>query len=212
MLDVSLKGQRRRSTDTPRASSPSSPKPPAASGFGGRTFRSLRHRDFRVLWVGILIISSGQWLEQVAISWQVVKLTSEFYWVGVIAAARAAPTLLITPIGGVLADRYDRTRVLLLSQLGSALCAGVLASLGFTHTLALWHLIALSAGFGAMWSVNNPNRQALIPHLVPREDLMNAIALNSTGFNLTRTLGPVIGGALLAAAGFSWVFAMVCAA
>ncbi len=144
-----------------------------------------------------------------AISWQVVKLTSEFYWVGVIAAARAVPTLLLTPIGGVLADRYDRTRVLALSQLGSALCAGVLASLSFTHSLALWHLIALSAGFGAMWAVNNPNRHALIPHLVPREDLMNAIALNSTGFNLTRTLGPVIGGAMLAVAGFSWVFAMV---
>lgn len=165
-----------------------------------------------MLWIGILIISSGQWLEQVAISWQVVELTSEFYWVGVIAAARAFPTLIITPIGGVLADRYDRTRVLATSQLGSALCGAVLASLGFSHKLELWHLIAVSAGFGTLWSINNPNRHALIPHLVPRQDLMNAIALNSTGFNLTRSLGPAMGGLLLAAVGFSWVFTMVCAA
>jgi MFS family permease len=112
----------------------------------------------------------------------------------------------------VLADRYDRTKVLAATQIGSALCAAALASLGFTHTLELWHLIAVSAGFGALWSVNNPNRHALIPHLVPRQDLMNAIALNSTGFNLTRSLGPAVGGLLLAAFGFSWVFTMVCAA
>ncbi len=176
-----------------------------------QTFRSLRHRDFRYLWFSILGTSSGQWMEQIAVAWLVLDLTDSPTMVGLVFGARSLPSLFLSPLGGVIADRADRRMVLVVSQTFAALLAGVMAVLSLTGVLELWHIFALISGFGMMWSINNPARHALIPQLVPREDLMNAIALNATGFNVSRSIGPFIGAIFLATIGFGGTFVVASA-
>lgn len=178
------------------------PARPSRLARGLDTFVSLRYRNFRYLWGGTLISSSGDWMDQVALNWLVV---SQLYS-GVDAAlplallngARAIPILLVTPIGGVLADRMERRRLMFTTQSVAMVMAFALAVLVSTGLVEFWMVLLISTGRGVMNSFNMPARQSLISELVPRESLMNAVALNSATMNLTRVLGPTIGAAFLA--------------
>ncbi len=187
-----------------------SPTAPAAAsrGRGLQTFRSLHYRDFRLLWLGILGASAGNWIEQTAVAWVVLERTDSPTMVGVVQGARALPSLVMSPLGGVIADRFDRRRMLIVSQISAAALAVIMAVLDLTDVLRTWHIMALVLGFGIVWALNNPVRHSFIPQLVPRSDLMNAVALNSAGFNISRSIGPFIGAFLLGGLGFGYTYAI----
>jgi len=165
------------------------------------TFRSLRHRDFRLLWTGTTLSSMSQWLQDLSVSWLVYDITHSPTLLGAASGVRALPLLFFSPWGGVAADRIDRRRLLLAIELWllfPAFAMAVTISLGL---LQVWHLFAFSLAMGTAWAFENPVRQALISNLVPREDIMNGVALNSTGFNISRFVGPMIAGFLIASVG-----------
>ncbi len=161
------------------------------------TFSSLRHLDFRLLWISVAFSSAGQWMEQVALSWLVYDLTNDPLTLGLVNGAKAVPALLSGPFGGVAADRMARKRLMLVSQFCIMLLALGLALLIFSKTLQVWHLYAFAVLTGLAWSFNQPVRQSLVPSLVPREDLTNAIALQSAAFQLTRLVGPALAGFII---------------
>ncbi len=171
-------------------------------------FRSLRYRDYRLLWFGVIGGSSGQWLEQIAVGWLVLNLTDSPFWVGVAAACRGMPALLFSPVGGVLADRIERKKLVAFTQGWVALMAAIMSVINFTGAVELWHVLVLTAAFGTVWSMNAPARLSMVPGLVPREDLLNAVALNFMGLNVARSLGPFIAGVVLATLGFGELFAL----
>jgi MFS family permease len=171
-----------------------------------KTFASLRHRNFRLLWFGTMISHSGDWMDQIALNWLVYDLTGSALALGIMNAVRMAPVLLFTLVGGVVADRWPR-RLLLMSTQGSAMIlALILAILVSTGVVQFWMILVIAFGRGVMMSFNQPARQSLISDLVPREDLMNAIALNAATNNSTRIIGPAIGGVLIAAIGVAGAF------
>ena len=162
-----------------------------------RTFQALGYRDFRILWVTTMMVAGGVWLQQVSLGWLAYDLTRSPLQVGAILGVRSAP-LLLAPIAGVLADRLDRRRMLMVDQaLVTALVLGFAVVL-FLGLEQVWHLYVFSALFGLLWAVNNPVRQTLVANSVPREALMNATALNSMAFNSMRAIGPAVGGVFIA--------------
>lgn len=174
--------------------------PPARTGPLG-IFSSLRYRDYRFLWIGTLFLSAGQWIQQVTLGWLLYELTGSPVLLGAMHAVRALPFLFVGPLAGVAADRFDRRGILLITlpiMIVASVLMGFLVQSGLLQT---WHIIAFSAFTAIIWSINNPVRQTLVPNLVPRRDLMNAIALNSAGFNSQKVIGPAIGGLLIAAMG-----------
>jgi MFS transporter, DHA1 family, staphyloferrin A biosynthesis exporter len=171
-----------------------------------KTFASLRHRNFRLLWLGTMISHSGDWMDQIALNWLVYDLTGSALALGIMNAVRMIPVLLFTLVGGVMADRWPR-RLLLMSTQGAAmLLALMLAVLVSTGVVEFWMILVIAFGRGVMMSFNQPARQSLISDVVPREDLMNAIALNAATNNSTRVIGPAIGGILIAAIGLAGAF------
>ena len=189
-------------------SHPGPQSPQSRSGGGSHVFRSLKYRDYRLLWFGAMGGASGQWLEQIAVGWLVLTLTDSALWVGVAAACRGMPSLLCSPIGGVLADRFERKTLVAISQGGVAIIAASMAFLNFTGVIQLWHVLLLTVAFGSIWSMNAPARLSMIPDLVPRADLLNAVALNFMALNVARALGPLIAGVVLATLGFGELFAL----
>ena len=166
----------------------------------GGTFSALRYRNYRLLWFGTIFMSAGTWIQQVTLGWLAYELTGSPVQVSIVLGLRALP-MLGAPIAGVVADKFDRRIVLLLDQGYLALLAVVFAltlQLGF---LELWHLHAFSFLSGAGWALNNPLRQTLVGNSVPRDRLMNAIALNSMAFNSMRMIGPGIAGGMIALLG-----------
>lgn len=167
----------------------------------GGLFASLRHRDYRLFWIATLVMSMGQWVQQVTIGWLLYDVTSSAILLGAMYGLRSLPFLLISPIAGVAADRFDR-RLLLMSTMPIMVLLCVLMGLVlFFDMLAVWHIFLFTAFTAIVWAFNNPVRQTLVPNLVPRRDLLNAIALNSAGFNSQKIVGPAIGGLLIAAIG-----------
>jgi MFS family permease len=175
-------------------------RPPAA-GLGRRTFASLRHRDFALLWVGTVVMSAGQWLQQITLSWLVFERTGSPFMLGLINGLRFLPFLFTSLIGGVMADRLDRRRLMGWTQGYLLVITLVMAVLLLSGRAAVWQLFAFTFISGIGWSFTMPVRQSIVPALVPREDLLNALALSSAAFNITRTVGPAVGGFLLAALG-----------
>jgi MFS transporter, DHA1 family, staphyloferrin A biosynthesis exporter len=164
-------------------------------------FSSLRHRNYRFLWIGTLFLSAGQWIQQVTLGWLLYELSGSPVLLGAMHAVRALPFLFIGPLAGVAADRFDRRGILLITvpiMIVSCVLMGLLVASG---QLAVWHILVFSGFTAIIWAINNPVRQTLVPNLVPRRDLMNAIALNSAGFNSQKVIGPAIGGLLIAAMG-----------
>jgi MFS family permease len=173
------------------------------------TFAALRHRNFRLWFLGQTLSMIGTWMQSVAQGWLVYDLTGSDLALGVISFIGTLPTLFLMLPAGALADRIPRRRVLLFTQTTMMLLAFILAILAATHVLQVWHVGVLAACLGIANSFDAPARQALAVEMVEdRRDLMNAIALNSTIFNLARVVGPAIGGAVLAAVGAAWCFAL----
>ena len=170
-------------------------------GLGRRTFAALRHRDFALLWAGLTITASGQWLQQITLSWLVFDMTGSALQLGTINGLRMLPFLFTSLLAGVLADRVDRRRLMLATQLYLMVTTLAMALLLLSGRAAVWHLYVFTFISGLGWSFTMPVRSALVPALVPRAELMNAIALSSATFNFARVIGPAIGGLLLATVG-----------
>jgi MFS family permease len=173
-----------------------------------RILDALRYRDFRQVWAGNFLSNVGTWMQNVAQGWLVLQLTGSAFWVGLVSFAAAAPMLVFTLVGGVVADRVDRRKMLMVAQyamMGSALALAVLT---YTHRVHVVHVVALAFVTGLAASMAAPAQQALVPMLVPRESLTNAIGLNSAQFNLSRVLGPTIGGFFMAWFGPAGNFAL----
>ncbi len=170
--------------------------------------RSLRHRNFRLYFFGQVLSLNGTWMQSVAQSWLVYRLTGSGTWLGAVMFANLIPVLLLSLLGGVVADRFDRRRLMLLLHFLAMLQAVTLA----TATLQGWVtpplLLLLALWLGLVHAFEVPARHALMASLVPRADLPNAIALNSSAFNIARTVGPALAGALVAWVGEGWVFAL----
>lgn len=175
----------------------------AVMSAGGRlaTFRSLRHRNYRLLWIGTLFSSSGQWIQQTSLGWLTYDLTGSAFLLGTVNGFRALPLLFLGPVGGVAADRFDKKRLMLTTQAFMVVISVVFATLIVTGHVRIWHVFAFTLLSGVGWAFNMPVRQSIVPNLVPREDMMNAMALNSAAFNVTRIVGPTIAGLMIAKMG-----------
>jgi MFS family permease len=176
---------------------------PAPSSVGARTLRrtlvAFTYRDFRVQWIGACTSSIGTWMQIVAQNWLVVSLTNSPFFLGLDAFLQQLPIILFSLIGGVFADRYDRRRTLLMSQIVQMSTSAALALLMYFQVVEIWQILALSFVTGCAQSFGGPAYQSLIPSLVDKKDLPNAVALNSIQFNVARVLGPLAFGATLAA-------------
>ena len=168
--------------------------------------RALRHRDLRLFLLGQGISLIGTWMQQVAMSWLVYRLTGSTLVLGLIAFCSQFPTFLVAGPAGALADRWSRYRMVVVAQVGLMIEAVVLAVLVLTGTVEVWHLIVLAVWTGICSGFDVPARQALIVRFVSREDLPNAIALNSSIFNGARLVGPAIAGAMISLVGEGPVF------
>lgn len=165
-------------------------------------FRSLRHRNYRLYFFGQLISLPGNWIQNLAMGWLVYRLSDSVLLLGVVGFAGQIPSLLITPLAGVYADRIDRRRVLLITQSISMLIALTLSLLIFSDQIEIWHIILAAVLNGISVAFDTPFRHAFLVNMVTdKKDLQNAIALNSTLFNTARFIGPPIGGLLVALSG-----------
>lgn len=170
-------------------------------------FRSLVHRRFRHYFYGQAVSAVGFWVQQVALSWTVYRVTGSAAMLGAVAFASSIPILLVSPVAGALVDRLDRRRVVIAAQVLQMGQAFALAALVFTGTIGPATVLALALVNGVAWTFDAPARQALLPVMIGgRAELSNAIALNSLVMNLARFVGPVLGGALLASVGEGWCF------
>lgn len=175
---------------------------PGMSGALRLAGRSLRHRNFRLFTVGQSISLIGTWMQQVAVGWLVYRLTDSAFLLGVVGFVSQGPVFLLAPFAGVVADRFDRRRVVMVTQTLMMVQAAVLATLVLTGTVSIAWIVALMAGLGALTGFDIPARQSFLTELVGgREDLPNAIALNSSMFNGARLVGPAIAGFVVAAVG-----------
>ncbi len=169
-------------------------------------FAVLRHGAFRWIWVGALFSNVGNWMEAVAQSWLVQQQTASPFMVELLAASEFVPHAILLLAAGWLADRYDRRKLLLAGQVAMMLFGAALAVAAHRGLASPWVVIALAFAEGAAWAAVMPAWQALLPALVPRDELPEAIALNSAQFNTARLAGPMLAGALLTAASAALVF------
>jgi MFS family permease len=169
-------------------------------------FAALRHRNFQLYFIGQLVSNAGTWMQIIAQGWLVYQLGHSEVTLGLVSFASAIPSLVTLPWNGVLVDRMPKRTLLILTQTGAMLLAFVLAFLVFTGLVQQWHIVVLAAGLGLVNSFDSPARQAFVVEMVGREDLPNAIALNSLMFNSARVVGPALGGLLLALVGVGWCF------
>lgn len=172
------------------------------------TFRSLGHRNFRLYFGGQVLSLHGTWMQNVAQAWLVYRLTGSSAMLGLVAFCSLIPVLLFALYGGVLADRYNRRWLLFGAHSLAMLQALTLAVLTLTGAVQAWHVVVLALLLGFVHAVEMPARHSLVAQMVPRSDLSNAVALNSSAFNVARFLGPSLAGILVAAVGEGWVFAV----
>lgn len=201
---------------------PGTPQTPAASaGAGPRrgspafanlaaTFDSLSNRDYRLLFQGNAVTSVGFWMQQVALGWLILDLTDSPFYLGLASFARSIPMLVVSPFGGVLADRLDRRFLIISTQVSQLVVTGALAVLVFTEAVTVWQVLVASLLMGIAMSAHVPARQALIPDLVGRHRLANAMALYSLSLNTSRILGPSLAGAVMGWGGVAGCLALQC--
>src|SRR5215831_3834552 len=168
--------------------------------------RALRHRNYQLFFSGQLISLVGTWMDQVAESWLVYRLTGSALLLGTVAFASQIPVFLLAPIGGALADRLDRRKILICTQSSMMLLTFILAWLTLSHRVHIWQVVTLAALTGVVNAIDLPARQAFVVDMVSRADLVNAIALNSSMFNGARIVGPALAGIVVAAIGEGWCF------
>lgn len=166
------------------------------------TFRSLRHRNYKLYFYGQSVSVIGTWIQRIATPWLVYRLTDSVMMLGVIGFAAQIPTFFISPFAGVIVDKVSRYRLMILTQVLSLLQAAVLAALYLTNSIQIWHVIALNLILGTINAFDGPARQSFIVDMVEgKEDLPNAIALNSAMFNGARLVGPTVAGILISFTG-----------
>jgi MFS family permease len=184
----------------------------SAEADGGRRLRwqaagrALRHRNFQLFFSGQLISLVGTWMQSVAQSWLVYRLTGSGLLLGAVGFASQIPVFLVAPIGGITADRANRQHVVIATQTASMLLAFVLAALTLSGKIQVWHIFVLASLLGVVNAFDIPGRQSFLVDMVGKEDLMNAIALNSSMFNGARVIGPAVAGILVAKLGEGWCF------
>ncbi|GIV91626.1 MFS transporter [Chloroflexus sp.] len=161
-------------------------------------FRALRHRNYRLFFFGQLISLTGTWMQSVAQGWLVLRLTDSPFLLGLVAAANSLPVLFLTLFAGTVADRFPKRRILLVTQSVAMILAATLAGLTLTGTVHISHVLILAFLLGCVNAFDAPARQAFTVEMVGREDLLNAIALNSSIFNGARTMGPAVAGIVVA--------------
>jgi len=171
------------------------------------TFRSLRTRNFRLFFLGQLVSQTGTWAQSVAIIWVVLQLTDDGFALGLATAAQFAPVLVLGAWSGVVADRVDRHRFLLGTQVAFAAVALGFVALSFTDRLTLPAIYVLATLFGVVTALDNPTRRALVVEMVAEQDVPNAVGLNSALMTGSRVVGPAVGGFLITTAGADWCFA-----
>lgn len=193
-----------------RSSTGSRVRYPAVAGGAGRdlpwVLRAFKHRNYRLFFGGQLISLIGSWMQTVAQSWLVYRLTGSAALLGLVGFSSQIPVLLLASVGGAFADRHRRHRILVVTQTCSMLLAAALATLTLTHQIQVWQICVIAVLLGIVNAFDMPTRQAFVVEMVGREDLVNAIALNSSMFNSARILGPALGGVLVASIGEGWCF------
>jgi predicted MFS family arabinose efflux permease len=173
-----------------------------------RVFRAFHYYDFRLMWLGACTSTIGTWMQILAQSWLVYKLSNSSLYLGLDAFFGQIPIFLFSLFGGVFADRRSRRSLLLMSQVVQLACAFTLTALVTTGVVRVWHIWCLSFTVGTAQAFGGPAYSALIPTLVDKKDLQNAIALNSIQFNVARVVGPALGGITLAKLGAAWCFGL----
>ena len=179
----------------------------ASSPKWATTLRALRHRNFQLFFGGQLLSLTGTWMQTTAQAWLVYRMTKSALLLGSVGFASQIPVFLVAPIGGITADRRNRQRLVIATQTASMILAGILAWLTISGRVQVWHIFVLAALLGVVNAFDIPGRQSFLVDMVGKEDLMNAIALNSSMFNGARVIGPAIAGILVARIGEGWCFA-----
>jgi MFS family permease len=186
-------------TATPPSTSTITPDP----GTPKRTSRwpsfvvALQYPEYRNLWIGMFVSNIGTWIKMVAQGWLVYTLTDSPLYLGLVGLARALPVLALTPITGVLADRMDRRWLMLMGTLGTSAAAGVMAVLVIAGVVEVWHILVLSVVASVSQAVEMPSRQSLVPELVDKKHIVNAIGLGATAFNAAGVIGPAIAAVII---------------
>jgi MFS family permease len=180
-------------------------KPIVKSRFLAR-LPALQIRNFQLFFAGQLISLIGTWMDNVAEAWLIYRLTGSSLKLGTVGFCSQIPVFLFAPLGGIVADRYNRHKIIIATQASSMVLAGILATLTLTHRVQVWHVFLLAALMGVVNAFDIPARQAFLSDMVGRENLMNAIALNSSMFNGARIVGPAVAGILVASIGEGWCF------
>ena len=170
------------------------------------TLRALRHRNFQLFFSGQLISLTGTWMQSVAQAWLVYRLTGSALLLGAVGFASQIPVFLFAPLGGITADRVNRQRLVIATQTCSMILSGILAWLTRSEHIQVWHIFLLAGLLGVVNAFDIPGRQSFLIDMVGKEDLMNAIALNSSMFNGARVVGPAVAGILVPRIGEGWCF------
>jgi MFS family permease len=168
--------------------------------------RALRHRNFQLFFSGQLISLIGTWMQTVAQSWLVYRITGSSLLLGTVGFASQFPVFVLAPLGGIFADRNSRHRIIIATQTASMLLAFILAGLTLSGRVQVWHILVLASLLGTVNAFDIPGRQAFLVEMVGKEDLLNAIGLNSSMFNAARVVGPAVAGILVATIGEGWCF------
>ena len=179
---------------------------PESGGRGGGMLRALRHRNYQLFFSGQLISLIGTWMQSVAESWLIYRLTGSSVLLGFIGFSAQIPVFLLAPVGGLVADRFNRHRILLVTQTSAMLLVSALAMVTLLGRVETWHIFTLAALLGVVNAFDIPARQSFVVEMVGKEDLVNAIALNSSMFNGARMVGPAVAGILVGAIGEGWCF------
>ena len=196
----------RRSPAGSRAAKDARPRQASTRPRLSLVLRAFKHRNYRLFFGGQFISLTGTWMQSLAQSWLVYRLTGSAVLLGFVAFSGQFPVFLFATLGGAFADRHNRHRILVATQTASMLLAFVLAALTLTHHVQVWHVFVLASLLGVVNAFDIPTRQAFVTEMVGREDLINAIALNSSMFNGARIVGPALAGILVATVGEGWCF------
>jgi MFS family permease len=184
-------------------------RPSPKAGWLPATLRALRHRNFQLFFSGQLISLIGTWMQTIAESWLVYRKTGSPLLLGAAGFASQFPVFLVAPLGGIVADRLNRQRLVIGTQISSMILAAIFAILTLTGVVQVWHIFVLASLLGVVNAFDIPARQSFLVDMVGKEDLMNAIALNSSMFNGARIVGPAISGILVARIGEGWCFSPI---
>ncbi len=171
-----------------------------------RTFAALRFRNYRLYFFSQVVSFSGTWMQGIAQAWLVLELTGSGTALGAVVAMQFLPTLLLAPFGGVIADRFEKRKLIMVTQSVAGLLALTLGILTISGVVELWMVYVIAAGFGAVTAVDNPSRQTFVMEMVGPADIANAVTLNSVVVNAARAIGPAIGGVIIATVGIGQCF------